>query len=174
MHLLLCHLFQYWRMMPHTCILLPEAHSHHALSPPPLSFSSIQRLPDNQPPAAPCTISSQIREGQPLTLQPSLQVLPKKGIQPYVPNFKRAFEHFIIHTGGRAVIDEIEKQLGLTPYLVQPSRNTLRRYGNTSSSSIWCSASAYLMCCSCGLSRCQQWRQLHLLSDPGAVSKCCM
>ena len=65
------------------------------------------------------------------------QVLPGRKIKPYVPNFKRAFEHFIIHTGGRAVVEEIEKQLSLTPYLTQPSRDTLHRYGNTSSSSIW-------------------------------------
>lgn len=60
-----------------------------------------------------------------------------RNIKAYVPNFKRAFEHFAIHTGGRAVVDEIEKQLSLTPYLTQPSRDTLHRYGNTSSSSIW-------------------------------------
>lgn len=60
-----------------------------------------------------------------------------KDIEAYIPNFKRAIEHFIIHTGGRAVIDEIEKQISLTPYLTQPSRDTLCRYGNTSSSSIW-------------------------------------
>lgn len=42
-----------------------------------------------------------------------------------------------IHTGGRAVIDEIEKQLRLTNEMVEPSRAVLYRYGNTSSSSIW-------------------------------------
>ena len=72
-------------------------------------------------------------------------MLRRKAIQPYVPDFKRAFEHFIIHTGGRAVVDEIEKQLNLTPHLTQPSRDTLRRYGNTSSSSIWWAA--LMPCC---------------------------
>jgi hypothetical protein len=41
------------------------------------------------------------------------------------------------NTGGRGVIDEIEKQLALTPEYVEPSRATLYRYGNISSSSIW-------------------------------------
>jgi 3-ketoacyl-CoA synthase len=39
--------------------------------------------------------------------------------------------------GGRGVIDEIEKQLCLTEEYVEPSRATLYRYGNVSSSSIW-------------------------------------
>jgi len=61
----------------------------------------------------------------------------KRKIKPYIPDFKLAFDRVCIHTGGRAVIDEIEKQLKLTPDMVEPSRATLYRYGNTSSSSIW-------------------------------------
>ena len=33
----------------------------------------------------------------------------------YIPNFKTAFEHFLVHTGGRAVIEEVEKKLCLDP-----------------------------------------------------------
>ena len=40
-------------------------------------------------------------------------------------------------TGGRAVLDGMEKHLALHPARLLPSRETLRRYGNTSSSSIW-------------------------------------
>ena len=58
----------------------------------------------------------------------------------YIPDFKTAFDRVCIHTGGRAVIDEIEKQLKLTDAMVEPSRATLYRYGNTSSSSIGCGA----------------------------------
>ena len=65
-----------------------------------------------------------------------LQVFKMK-IRGYIPDFKLAFEHFCIHTGGRGVIEEIEKQLQLAPESVQPSKDTLFRYGNTSSSSIW-------------------------------------
>ena len=61
----------------------------------------------------------------------------KRKIKPYIPNFKTAFEHVCIHTGGRAVIDEIEKQLKLGDAIAEPSRATLFRFGNTSSSSIW-------------------------------------
>lgn len=60
-----------------------------------------------------------------------------KMVKPYIPDFKLAFEHFCIHTGGRGVIDAIEKQLVLSPDIVAPSRETLHRYGNISSSSIW-------------------------------------
>lgn len=58
-------------------------------------------------------------------------------VRSYIPDFKLAFEHFCIHTGGRGVIDAIEKQLELLPENVAPSRETLFRYGNVSSSSIW-------------------------------------
>lgn len=58
-------------------------------------------------------------------------------VRPYIPDFKLAFEHFCIHTGGRGVIDAIEKQLELTPEAIKPSRETLYRYGNLSSASIW-------------------------------------
>ncbi|XP_061370579.1 probable 3-ketoacyl-CoA synthase 21 [Gastrolobium bilobum] len=55
----------------------------------------------------------------------------------YTPNFNLAFEHFCIHSGGRAVIQTIEKNLRLRKQDVEPSNMTLYRFGNTSSSSIW-------------------------------------
>ena len=55
----------------------------------------------------------------------------------YVPDFKRAVNHFCIHAGGRAVIDGIEENLKLERYHTAPSRATLYHWGNTSSSSIW-------------------------------------
>ncbi|KAE9587566.1 putative oxidoreductase, Very-long-chain 3-oxoacyl-CoA synthase [Lupinus albus] len=61
----------------------------------------------------------------------------KMKIKPYIPDFKLAFEHFCIHAGGRAVLDEIEKNLQLSPWHMEPSRMTLYRFGNTSSSSLW-------------------------------------
>lgn len=65
------------------------------------------------------------------------RVLKLKNVKAYVPDFKLAFEHFCIHAGGRAVLDELEKSLDLSPWHMEPSRMTLYRFGNTSSSSLW-------------------------------------
>lgn len=55
----------------------------------------------------------------------------------HVPNFKKAFEHFCIHAGGKSVIDAIEESLKLQKEDGEASRMALYRFGNTSSSSLW-------------------------------------
>ncbi|KAF9687974.1 hypothetical protein SADUNF_Sadunf02G0149000 [Salix dunnii] len=63
--------------------------------------------------------------------------LLKSRMKPYIPDFKLAFEHFCIHAGGRAVLDELQKNLQLSDWHMEPSRMSLYRFGNTSSSSLW-------------------------------------
>ncbi|KMZ60595.1 3-ketoacyl-CoA synthase [Zostera marina] len=65
------------------------------------------------------------------------KIFPKKLTKPYIPDFKKAFEHFCIHAGGRAVIDQLQTNLQLNAEHVEASRMTLHRFGNTSSSSLW-------------------------------------
>jgi 3-ketoacyl-CoA synthase len=57
--------------------------------------------------------------------------------QAYTPNFAKGIDHFCIHAGGRAVIDGVQKGLGLEDNQMRPSTKTLEDWGNTSSSSIW-------------------------------------
>lgn len=60
-------------------------------------------------------------------------VVPQSWLQPYTPDFTKAFDFFCIHTGGRGIIDGLEKEMQLTRSQVEPSRASLYRFGNTSS-----------------------------------------
>jgi len=64
-------------------------------------------------------------------------VYSKKHPESYRPDFRTAFDHICIHAGGRAIIDGIQESLDLSDDICMPSRATLFRYGNTSSSSVW-------------------------------------
>ena len=76
----------------------------------------------------------------------SARALIDKDRKLYTPSFDDSFDHFCIHTGGRGILDSLEKQLGLSTEDLVPSRETLKRYGNTSSSSIWCATLPALYC----------------------------
>lgn len=66
---------------------------------------------------------------------------PAKKRDSCIPDFKKAFDHFCIHAGGRAVIGAIKEFLKLKDRDVEASKMTLYRFGNTSSSSTWYSLS---------------------------------
>ncbi|KAL5699721.1 very-long-chain 3-oxoacyl-CoA synthase [Ranunculus cassubicifolius] len=55
----------------------------------------------------------------------------------YIPNYKLAFEHVCILAASNIALDELQKNLELTDDYMEPSRMTLNRFGNTSSSSVW-------------------------------------
>ena len=55
----------------------------------------------------------------------------------YVPNFKTGFDSFLLHTGGRGVLDALQKSLSLSDADLSSPRATLARFGNTSAASIW-------------------------------------
>ena len=65
------------------------------------------------------------------------KVYGRDKVKAYVPNFKAAVEHVCIHAGGRAVIDGMQRALKLTDAEAEPSRATLYKWGNVSSSSVW-------------------------------------
>lgn len=62
---------------------------------------------------------------------------PASAPPPYTPDFKKAFDHFCLHAGGRGVIEGLSKQLALPAEKAAPSFNSLYWYGNTSSASLW-------------------------------------
>ena len=101
-------------------------------------------------------------------------------IKPYTPDFTTAFEHFCIHPGGKAVIEEVGKQLKLSPEQCLPMLVPFERYGNTSSSSTWwvfslsplCDCCKEIECISGWASRALQARkETEPVASPGTLSK---
>eukprot|EP00878_Enallax_costatus_P021998 GHUV01023320.1.p1 GENE.GHUV01023320.1~~GHUV01023320.1.p1 ORF type:complete len:178 (+),score=56.82 GHUV01023320.1:2264-2797(+) len=69
--------------------------------------------------------------------QPLSAAVPQAWLQLYTPDFRKAFDYFCIHTGGRGIIDGLEQEMSLSRLQVEPSRASLYRFGNTSNTSVW-------------------------------------
>ncbi|KAL6493260.1 hypothetical protein OROGR_033019 [Orobanche gracilis] len=61
----------------------------------------------------------------------------EKPPEPLVPDFTKAFKHMCIHTGGKAVIENVARVLKLSEEVTEPARMSLNRFGNTSSSLVF-------------------------------------
>ncbi|XP_058074854.1 3-ketoacyl-CoA synthase 13-like [Magnolia sinica] len=57
--------------------------------------------------------------------------------KPIVPDFTTAFEHLCIHTGGKAVIQQVGRLMRLGDEVTEPARMCLHRFGNTSGSLVF-------------------------------------
>ncbi|KAL3655168.1 hypothetical protein CASFOL_000954 [Castilleja foliolosa] len=60
-----------------------------------------------------------------------------KPLKHVVPDFTKAFRHMCIHTGGKAVIENVARVLELSDEVTEPARMSLNRFGNTSSSLVF-------------------------------------
>ena len=61
----------------------------------------------------------------------------------------QAFQHLLLHTGGRGVLDAMQQHLRLSDAQMGPARETLLRFGNTSAASTWYSLICLKSCCFC-------------------------
>ncbi len=68
-----------------------------------------------------------------------IQANLKESVMPLLRTYhlkKEDITHWTIHPGGRAILDKVEKSLGIKPKQIKPARTVLANYGNMSSATI--------------------------------------
>ena len=103
----------------------------------PLTEDELKKIAEKEQAAAAKRAAAAAAAGKPLSESTPTRTPYRSRIPEYTPDFKKAVDHICIHAGGRAVIDAIQAGLKLSDDDVAASRAILKRYGNTSSSSIW-------------------------------------
>ena len=56
----------------------------------------------------------------------------------YKPNYAAGMDHFLLHLGGKGVLEGLQKALSLPEKFMAPAYATLWRFGNMSAASTWC------------------------------------
>ena len=79
-----------------------------------------------------CVLSTEVPNKAPETISKCVYPMLKR----HDLDLKTDIKWLMLHPGGKAVIDNVQKAVGLSDKAMEPSREALRLYGNCSSTSV--------------------------------------